>query len=227
MSQHVSLLRQNEHLVFGWNHPFQVKSYFLRVLVVFIDNITKDGKVPFRSSLDYPRSSYIETLARFCVDIKTLITRRGLAAQHSLPEMLCVEAAGTSIALRIEELAFKSYWFRESHQQVLPLPERGAYLCPLFLFLCAVHTVSFSFYTTELPNDIFSPDWLLMASIQYFINSLTDKLQCCNDSSKNEYTTTQFVILLEAKQEYCTCACRLNDEGKFWLMKVSFYDLNL
>ena len=53
MNQHVSLLRQNEHLVFGWNRPFQVKSYFLRVLdfVVFIDNITKDEKVPFRSSL--------------------------------------------------------------------------------------------------------------------------------------------------------------------------------
>lgn len=71
------------------------------------------------------------------------------------------------------------------------------------LFFRAAHAeLLFLFMLPELPNDTFSPDWLLMASIQYFINSLTDKLQCRDDPSKNEYTTAQFIIFLETKQEY-------------------------
>lgn len=140
-----------------------------------------------RSSVSHPRSSYIETSARFCADIKTLITRRGGLTTAFASWNAFAEIAGAAVVLRrIEELAFESYRFRESHQQV-PSEEQhpGG---PSLLFSRVAHAEPFSFYTAELRSDTFSPDWLLMASIRYFINSSTDKLQCCHDSSWNEYT---------------------------------------
>jgi len=95
------------------------------------------------------------------------------------------------------------------------------------LFLCCSHKSFFSFlYSRTFPNDTFSPDWFLMASIQYFINSLTDKLQCCilqrmstwphNLSSflkRNESTVLVLVVWTTKKN--------------FWLIKIFFYDLNV
>lgn len=84
-----------------------------------------------------------------------------------------------------DRLGFNLHRSRESYQQVpfarnISLSSSSPlFLClypSLFVLRCSLARAAFS-DTSELVNDIFSPDWLGTTSARHFINSLTDKFQ--------------------------------------------------